>query len=127
MKHLKKYNEDKLIDFQDLIYLFSDMIDEYRNISIQTGEYFKSNHYMIKDLINQPNDKETKQVVNYLENHKAFFISIQLHPGEKRLDDSIHILNWIKENGSQIGYYGYKLVNFYIQKEDLVQLEYKPM
>jgi hypothetical protein len=127
MKHLKKYNEDKLIDFQDLIYLFSDMIDEYRNISIQTGEYFKSNHYMIKDLINQPNDKETKQVVNYLENHKAFFISIQLHPGEKRLDDSIHILNWIKENESQIGYYGYKLVNFYIQKEDLVQLEYKPM
>lgn len=127
MKHLKRYNENNKIEFHDLVHLFAEMIDEYRNISIQTGNYFKSKHYMLNDLVSQPDEPDTKQVIYYLENHKPFFLSIQLQPGDKRLDDSIHILNWLKENETQIGYYGYRLGNFFISREDLIQLEYTPI
>jgi hypothetical protein len=127
MKHLKRYNESSKLDFQDLVYLFVDMIDEYRNISIQTGNYFKSKHYMLKDLVSQPHESEAKQVIYYLEKNKPFFLSIQLHSGDKRLTDSIHILSWVKENETQIEYYGYKLKNFFISREDILQLEYEPI
>jgi hypothetical protein len=124
MRHLKSYNESSNIDFIDLTNLFAEMIDEYRDIAIQTGQYFKSKVFLLKDLISKPDDLESKQIVNSLEKQKPFFISIQLKPNEKRLEDSIHLLQWLKDNETQINYFGYKMKNFYIQKEDLLQIEY---
>lgn len=122
---LKRYNESDGLDVKDLIYLFTDMSDEYRNIAIQTGEYFRSKPMLLSDLLkdNNHNKLELDQVMHYLEQKKKFVISIQIDKNDK-LADSIKVLNFLNDNRDQINYYGYKLSNFFINKDDVVEVIY---
>jgi hypothetical protein len=134
---IRKFNENK-IEIIDLVYLFAEMSDDYllskgrqvdrayknRNIAIQTGDYFKSKPYIFTDLLEaDDNDTDLKHVLNYLEQKKSFIILVQLD-SDNKLDDSLHILNFVKNNYSQIEYFGFKLDNFFIAQEDVVQLKY---
>ncbi len=133
---LKRFNESEdSLKIIDLVYLFSELSDEYikigdkdslnRNISIQTGEYFKSRPFLLSDLLSSNDGNyDLKDVLKYLDSKKPFVISIQIVQG-KKLEDSLYILNFINDNYSQIEYFGYKLNDFWISKEeDLIQLKY---
>lgn len=134
---IKRFNESK-IEIMDLIYLFGEMSDDKlksksirdnasivnRNIAIQTGEYFKSKPYILTDLLK--NEEDLNSIKSTLERKKPFIILVQLDDDNK-LDDALHILNFVKDNFSQIEYFGYKLDNFFIAQESVVQLKYEPI
>jgi len=135
MRHIKKFNEDQKVNFQDLILLFAELSDDdltvtrtqfgqnetssvSRNIAIEVGEYFRSNPYLLKDIVN-PNDETHKEnaekVLNYLERNKPFVINIQVDTHNK-VDDTLKILNFIKNNSDQMRYFGYEMDDFFIRE-----------
>jgi len=154
MRYIKKFNEDQKVNFHDLILLFAELSDDdltvtrtqfgqnetssvSRNIAIEVGEYFRSNPYLLKDIVN-PSDEGHKEnaekVLNYLERNKPFVIDIQVDTHNK-VDDTLKILNFIKNNSDQMRYFGYEMDDFFIREAQriggsvasLFNIKYKPL
>lgn len=141
MKHLKRFNENEELQFEDLILLFAELSDDNlstyrksgiaageqlthnRQIAITVGEYFRSNPYLIKDLIDPRSEKDVEgreKVLDYLKSNKKFEINIQIDT-ENKLDDMINVLQFVKNNQDQLEYFGYKFDDFYLAKERTFQ------
>ena len=151
MRHIRRFDENQKINFQDLILLFAELSDDYlpvrrvfgdidninRNIAIETGEYFRSKPFLLKDIVD-PSDEKHKEdadsVIRYLERNKPFVINIQVN-SDNKVDDTLKILNFVKNNEDQMEYFGYKLEDFFIRegqyisgvKSDLFNLKYIPI
>ena len=151
MRHIKKFNEDQTINFYDLILLFADLSDDdlsvtrhretqsvSRNIAIEVGEYFRSKPFLLKDIINPNGDAEfgadAEQVLGYLERNKPFVINIQVDSSNK-VDDTLKLLNFVKNNSEQMRYFGYEMDDFFIREgqriggsdTSLFNIKYKPV
>ena len=151
MRHIRRFDENQKINFQDLILLFAELSDDYlpvrrvfgdidninRNIAIETGEYFRSKPFLLKDIVD-PSDEKHKEdadsVIRYLERNKPFVINIQVN-SDNKVDDTLKILNFVKNNEDQMKYFGYQLEDFFIRegqyisgtKTSLFNLKYIPV
>lgn len=137
MKHLKKFNENEQLQFEDLVLLFAELSDanlstyrksgvnageqltHTRQIVITIGEYFRSSPYLIKNLIEPSSEEDVKgreDVLRNLSSNKPFEINIQIDTNNK-LDDMINVLEFIRSNQDQVEHFGYKFSDFYLAKE----------
>lgn len=127
MIRINRLNENKL-EIEDLIILFAELSDDdlitnhrtgdtisgSRNIAITIGEYFRSNPFLLKDILNKENENREK-VISYLESKKTFEINIQIDTDDK-LKDMIKVLEFLENNKDQIKYFGYEFQDFYLSK-----------